>query len=187
MRWNGIAGSSGVVTGNRISALSERDSSRISPSSSSGLPAPAGTIDRRSPSKNRKMRGLRGPTEGCALIRLTEAWTLSGRASACMKQGRVTGLGNASTSASTSAMDWGDVGAPSGATQRAVGPMPASLGFWEPPLMQPDELAASADARPSPTRPRAMRVQLVLMGAYHIPGAARRFTACPMPARQARH
>ncbi len=76
----------------------------------------------RSPSENKKMRGLRAPDEGWALIRLIVACIFSGRASACRKQGKVTGAGSALMRSMTLAIVCGDVGAPSGATQRSGAP-----------------------------------------------------------------
>jgi hypothetical protein len=59
------------------------------------------------PSLNRKMRGLREPTAGCALNKLTVATKRSGRSSAWRKHATLTGWGKPFTRAIVSAMEEG--------------------------------------------------------------------------------
>src|SRR5262245_46260062 len=86
------------------------------------------------------MRGLRAPTAGCALNTLRVAYIISGWSSASRKQGRVTGLGRASTRVTTSSTVCGDVGVPAGATQRL------SLASAFVVLPQPDKPVTTVSA-----------------------------------------
>jgi hypothetical protein len=70
---------------------------------------------------NKKMRGLRTPSAGCALNTLLLALISSGRASDSRKHGKLRGLGSALINVSVSSMVCGALETPAGARQPGVG------------------------------------------------------------------
>src|SRR5690606_8774849 len=128
--------------GNASSALTERCPSSCSPNSSRWAPSPSGTTDRMFLPKKRKMRGLRSPAAGWALMTLRVAWIASGRSRADRKHGSVTGRGSAFSSATVSEMLSGELETPSGATHRGdADPDEPALGSLQPMAPPPPRTA----------------------------------------------
>lgn len=118
-----------------------------SPISSKFLALPSGTIEWMMPSLNRKMRGLREPTAGCALNKLRVATRRSGRSSAWRKHATLTGWGKPFSKETVSAMEEG----------LPVVPGPGAQGTGLPATEAASPLLLHARTRPQQAKQKLTR------------------------------